>query len=240
MGPGDDVRAPDATRTMRLMDDGPRGMMGNPYGVMNLLAQQQLATSAFARDVVNLAGDDDDDDDDDRMDDADDDEENGSDDSEYKGNSDDNNTDGSNGGERRRRDRKSSRSNGPREGSGLADMFAPPRHLICKAGGFEGARASAKDSRRWLLVNLQRDNEFSCHALNRDVWRDELVENLIGEGFVFWQEVRANRKPPSARSRAPVLFRCVRTGGKTHLFFVRFRMSRYPSLRNPCGAHPLR
>eukprot|EP00535_Pseudo-nitzschia_heimii_P003173 CAMPEP_0197174438 /NCGR_PEP_ID=MMETSP1423-20130617/960_1 /TAXON_ID=476441 /ORGANISM="Pseudo-nitzschia heimii, Strain UNC1101" /LENGTH=529 /DNA_ID=CAMNT_0042623369 /DNA_START=232 /DNA_END=1821 /DNA_ORIENTATION=+ len=187
----DDVRAPDATRTMRLMDDGPRGMMGNPYGVMNLLAQQQLATSAFARDVVNLAADDedaeDDDDDDDRMDDAEDDDDD--EDSDYKGNSDDTNN-GSNGGERRRRDRKSSKAgSGPREGSGLADMFAPPRHLICNAGGFEGARANAKDSRRWLLVNLQRDNEFSCHALNRDVWRDELVENLIGEGFVFWQEM---------------------------------------------------
>jgi Thioredoxin-like len=48
----------------------------------------------------------------------------------------------------------------------------------------------AKDTKRWLLVNLQRDSEFSCHALNRDVWRDELVENLIREGFVFWQSVR--------------------------------------------------
>ncbi|KAL3935351.1 MAG: hypothetical protein SGARI_003013, partial [Bacillariaceae sp.] len=54
-------------------------------------------------------------------------------------------------------------------------------------GGFDGARTMAKDSKRWLLVNLQRDSEFSCHALNRDVWRDELVENLIREGFVFWQ-----------------------------------------------------
>jgi len=43
-----------------------------------------------------------------------------------------------------------------------------------------------------LLVNIQRDNEFSCHALNRDVWRDELVENLIGEGFIFWQEMDTN------------------------------------------------
>jgi len=37
------------------------------------------------------------------------------------------------------------------------------------------------------MVNIQRDNEFSSHALNRDVWRDELVENLIREGFIFWQ-----------------------------------------------------
>lgn len=58
-----------------------------------------------------------------------------------------------------------------------------------KAGGFQGARAVAKDSRRWLLVNLQRDEEFSSHALNRDVWRDELVENLVREGFIFWQSM---------------------------------------------------
>jgi hypothetical protein len=72
----------------------------------------------------------------------------------------------------------------------LANMFAAPVHLIHRAGGFLGARTMAKDTKRWLLVNLQRDSEFACHALNRDVWRDELVENLIREGFIFWQEVK--------------------------------------------------
>ena len=73
--------------------------------------------------------------------------------------------------------------------AGLADMFAAPSHLIHKAGGFQGARQIAKDSKRWLLVNIQKDSEFSSHALNRDVWRNDLVENLIREGFIFWQEV---------------------------------------------------
>ena len=72
----------------------------------------------------------------------------------------------------------------------LANLFQPPIHLIHTAGGFQGAKNVAKDTRRWLLVNLQSDEEFACHALNRDVWRDELVENLIREGFVFWQTVR--------------------------------------------------
>ena len=72
----------------------------------------------------------------------------------------------------------------------LSDMFAAPMHLMHRAGGFQGARTTAKDSKRWLLVNLQRDAEFACHALNRDVWRDELIENLIREGFIFWQEVQ--------------------------------------------------
>jgi hypothetical protein len=71
----------------------------------------------------------------------------------------------------------------------LNKMFAPPLGLIHSAGGFQGARNVAKDSRRWLLVNLQSDSNFSCHALNRDVWRDELVENLVREGFIFWQSL---------------------------------------------------
>jgi hypothetical protein len=78
----------------------------------------------------------------------------------------------------------------PIEPPRLSDMFAPPVHLIHRAGGFQGARAMAKDTKRWLLINIQRDAEFACHALNRDVWRDELIENLIREGFIFWQQVK--------------------------------------------------
>lgn len=186
MGAGDDnIRAPDATQTMRLMDDTPHaGLLRNPYmpmGMLDPMIQQQLATSAFARDVVNAAAEDDDDDD--HMDEGDDD------DSNYNEGGDDENVES--GGQRRTSSRTTS-GGSSRGTQGLADMFAPPRHLICNAGGFDGARASAKDSKRWLLVNIQRDNEFSCHALNRDVWRDELVENLIGEGFVFWQEMDAH------------------------------------------------
>lgn len=69
----------------------------------------------------------------------------------------------------------------------LTDMFSPPSHLLHTGGGFMGARNVAKESKRWLLVNLQNEDDFACHALNRDVWRDELVENLIREGFTFLQ-----------------------------------------------------
>jgi len=72
-------------------------------------------------------------------------------------------------------------------GNALNDMYAPPTALM-HMGGFQSARSAAKDSKRWLLVSLTHDADFACHALNRDVWRDELVENLIREGFVFWQE----------------------------------------------------
>ena len=174
-----DVRAPDATRTMRLMDDdvGPHPA----YQMRHEIMESQLTQSAFAaaspvgngrsaREIVNAAaaaeskqGDDDDDE-------------------EYRYDSD---ADGSD-------DDVVDLSGGsaPPAPARLADLFAEPTHLMHKAGGFQGARSSAKDSKRWLLVNLQRDAEFSCHALNRDVWRNELVENLVREGFIFWQTVR--------------------------------------------------
>jgi hypothetical protein len=84
-------------------------------------------------------------------------------------------------------------------------MFAPPLHLVHRAGGFHGARNFAKDARRWLLANVQSEDDFACHALNRDVWGDELVENLVREGFVLWQAV----------SVVPFvcLFACVRACG---------------------------
>ena len=176
-----DVRAPDETRTMRLMDDGSGGVGAGgglasmlahdpQYRVMYEMMEEQLSRSAFApssaavdaRRAVNAAaaaaGSDDDE--------------------EYAYDEDD--------------DDENMKVDDDNEGpsaAGLADMFAPPSHLIQKAGGFQGARQVAKDSKRWLLVNIQKDSEFSSHALNRDVWRNDLVENLIREGFIFWQEV---------------------------------------------------
>ena len=173
-----DVRAPDATRTMRLMDDhGPHGGMMHHDPAFHLMSSmmeehEQLSTFSSrpatrrvdARAAVNDAAAaaeanaaDDEGDDDDSYEVIDVDEE------------DDNNR----------------ASMAPAR---LEDMFAPPNHLLHKAT-FQGARSDAKDAKRWLLVNIQRDSEFSSHVLNRDVWRDELVENLIREGFIFWQQV---------------------------------------------------
>ena len=169
---GDDVRAPDETRTMRLMDD--TVMHSDPrFQLMNAMMEEQLTQSAFAspavalRDVraaVNAAAE------------AHQSDEQSGESKEMDSDDDDDEDE----------DVQIVPPAGPPR---LSDMFAPPTHLI-QAGGFQGARTMAKDTKRWLLVNIQRDEEFSSHALNRDVWRDELVENLIREGFIFWQQVR--------------------------------------------------
>jgi UBX domain-containing protein 7 len=178
-GLGDEVRAPDATRTMRLMDDeNPMAMMGMPhdaaYHLMSSMMDmdEQIAHSAFASAAVlnpraaldaAIAG-----------------QAQGA--TSQEGKEDDNENDDD--------DEDFEVVAQVHEPARLSDMFAAPNHLIHRAGGFQGARTMAKDTKRWLLVNIQRDSEFASHALNRDVWRDELVENLIREGFIFWQQVR--------------------------------------------------
>ena len=156
------VRAPDETRTMRLMDHDPMipgggGLMNPLMGALMQADDEDLmeSASAFARAVdplaaVNAAA------------------------------------------AAAAAAEEEEEENGLQEqtqSEALGDMFAAPTHLIHKGGGFQGARAVAKDARRWLLVNIQKDSEFSSHALNRDVWRDDLVENLIREGFIFFQTV---------------------------------------------------
>ena len=71
----------------------------------------------------------------------------------------------------------------------LSQMFAQPTHLMHRAGGFMGAKNFAKDARRWLLVNIQSEDDFACHALNRDVWRNDMVESIVREGFILFQAV---------------------------------------------------
>lgn len=40
---------------------------------------------------------------------------------------------------------------------------------------------------KWLLVNVQDVKEFACQTLNRDIWSNEGVKELIQTNFVFWQ-----------------------------------------------------
>ena len=47
------------------------------------------------------------------------------------------------------------------------------------------------------LVNLQTASSFDTHRLNRDVWRNDMVRDLVANNFVFYQ-VRAARRAPDA------------------------------------------
>ncbi|KAI7861355.1 hypothetical protein BDF14DRAFT_1870558 [Spinellus fusiger] len=71
----------------------------------------------------------------------------------------------------------------------LADLFRPPFDIMF-CGTFEEARETAKTKNRWLLINIQDPTEFSCQILNRDLWSDTIVKEVVRESFVFLQYTR--------------------------------------------------
>lgn len=52
---------------------------------------------------------------------------------------------------------------------------------------WDEARALGKEDKKWILVNLQDMNDFNCQALNRDIWKDAAVRDIVSENFVFLQ-----------------------------------------------------
>ena len=68
----------------------------------------------------------------------------------------------------------------------LADLFKAPQHLLF-VGSFEAAKAQALQKGQWLLVNVQSNNEFASHQLNRDTWGNELVQQVVKGMAVVWQ-----------------------------------------------------
>ncbi|KXX75695.1 UBX domain-containing protein 5 [Madurella mycetomatis] len=74
----------------------------------------------------------------------------------------------------------------PSRSSRLAELFRPPYDLISHLP-WDEAREEGKEKKKWIIVNLQDMSDFNCQALNRDLWKDEAVNALIKEHFIFLQ-----------------------------------------------------
>ncbi|PFH62239.1 hypothetical protein XA68_14518 [Ophiocordyceps unilateralis] len=68
----------------------------------------------------------------------------------------------------------------------LEDLFRPPYELMTRVP-WDEARTLGKEEKKWLLVNLQDMNDFNCQALNRDIWKDRAVQDVVEENFIFIQ-----------------------------------------------------
>ncbi|KAK2612790.1 UBX domain protein Ubx2 [Conoideocrella luteorostrata] len=68
----------------------------------------------------------------------------------------------------------------------LEDLFRPPYDLMARMS-WDEARSLGKEDKKWILVNLQDMNDFNCQALNRDIWKDSAIRNLVSENFIFLQ-----------------------------------------------------
>ncbi|TQN68461.1 UBX domain-containing protein 5 [Colletotrichum shisoi] len=68
----------------------------------------------------------------------------------------------------------------------LAELFRPPYDIMSRLD-WDEARQEGKDEKKWILVNLQDMSDFNCQALNRDIWKDETIRQLLEESFIFLQ-----------------------------------------------------
>ncbi|GBB86973.1 hypothetical protein RclHR1_13420002 [Rhizophagus clarus] len=77
----------------------------------------------------------------------------------------------------------------------LADLYAPPFDIINKEN-FERTRNRAKNENKWVMVDIQNIREFSCQVLNRDLWNNNAVKEVIKAHFLFLQ---FNSESPDGR-----------------------------------------
>jgi|LauGreDrversion4_2_1035121.scaffolds.fasta_scaffold13918_4 hypothetical protein len=74
--------------------------------------------------------------------------------------------------------------------SGNDPLYKPPDDLNTP-GTFQDAMKKSKDSRKWLLVNIQSSDDFASLVLNRDIWSHETVKQIILSSFIFFQRDRS-------------------------------------------------
>lgn len=66
------------------------------------------------------------------------------------------------------------------------ELFELPGGLSCQES-FGRAKELGRMQNKWLLVNIQQADAFESLRLNRDVWKAEVVQDLIKDFFIFWQ-----------------------------------------------------
>lgn len=76
--------------------------------------------------------------------------------------------------------------------SRLAYLFRPPFDII-KNVDLETAREEAKNRMLWVMINLQDNTDFSCQKLNRDLWKDQRIKDVIVENFIFLQYISTSQ-----------------------------------------------
>lgn len=65
-------------------------------------------------------------------------------------------------------------------------MYKPPVDLLYK-GSFEASKIEACKKNFWILLNVQDQSDFACQCLNRDLWREDAVKEIIKANFLFVQ-----------------------------------------------------
>merc|ERR1712187_384362 len=70
-------------------------------------------------------------------------------------------------------------------GQAINQLFAPPSYNEGKP--FFEIIEQAKVDQKWVLVNIQQAEVFASHQLNRDVWSDDTITDVVTGSCLFWQ-----------------------------------------------------
>jgi hypothetical protein len=54
--------------------------------------------------------------------------------------------------------------------TGIEMLFPPPADLMFH-GNFDALRRTAEEQQKYCLINIQKNDEFASHCLNRDTWK---------------------------------------------------------------------
>lgn len=68
----------------------------------------------------------------------------------------------------------------------LQECFRPPLDLMFR-GSLGSAREAGTVKNKWILVDVQNNNELSCLNLNRDLWTNPTVKDIVKAHFIFWK-----------------------------------------------------
>lgn len=74
----------------------------------------------------------------------------------------------------------------------LAEMYRAPYEIISRMP-WDEAREKGREEEKWLLVNVQDPSIFDCQILNRDIWKNEDIMDVVRESFIFLQYNRDTR-----------------------------------------------
>ncbi|CAI5756719.1 unnamed protein product [Candida verbasci] len=68
----------------------------------------------------------------------------------------------------------------------LANLFRPPFDIISIIS-LDQAKVEAKNEQKWILINIQDSSEFNCQVINRDLWSNSRIKQLVKDNFIFLQ-----------------------------------------------------
>lgn len=74
----------------------------------------------------------------------------------------------------------------------LQRLFRPPFDLISKLD-LDTAKTQAHKTHKWVMVNIQDNSEFLCQCLNRDLWSQSSVKQIVRDNFIFLQYASDSR-----------------------------------------------